>query len=77
MEKILLIYLGSNLGDKESNIASCIAMLGSYIEKTKIKTSSFYLTEPLYNVNQPSFLNIIVELKTVLHHSNYLIKFKR
>ena len=64
MSDTIYLSLGSNLGDKESNIASCIAMLGSYVENTEIRTSSFYLSEPLYNINQPSFLNIIVELKT-------------
>ena len=60
------LSIGSNIGDRESNIASSIAMLGSYIEISKIKSSSFYKTEPLYNENQPSFLNIILELETTL-----------
>ena len=58
------LSIGSNIGDKESNIASSIAILGSYIEISKIKSSSFYKTEPLYNENQPSFLNIVIELET-------------
>ena len=60
------LSIGSNIGDKESNIASSIAMLGSYIEISNIKSSSFYKTEPLYNENQPSFLNIVLELETTL-----------
>jgi 2-amino-4-hydroxy-6-hydroxymethyldihydropteridine diphosphokinase len=64
MNKVYL-SIGSNLGDKESNIASCIAMLGSSVEITNIKTSSFYSTEPLFNENQPSFLNIILEHDTI------------
>ena len=60
------LSIGSNIGDKESNIASSIAILGSYIEISNIKSSSFYKTEPLYNVNQPSFLNIVLELETTL-----------
>ena len=63
MNKVYL-SIGSNLGDKESNIASCIAILGSSIEISNIKTSSFYSTEPLFNTNQPSFLNIILEHET-------------
>ena len=63
MNKVYL-SIGSNLGDKESNIASCIAMLGTSVEITNIKTSSFYSTEPLFNTNQPSFLNIILEHET-------------
>ena len=41
------LSIGSNIGDRESNIASSIAMLGSYIEISKIRSSSFYKTEPL------------------------------
>ena len=73
MEKIYL-SIGSNLGDKESNIASCIAMLGSYIENTDIRTSSFYLSDPLYNTSQPTFINIIVELNTTFTPFQFLDK---
>tara|TARA_X000000950_G_scaffold78793_1_gene99093 strand:- start:768 stop:1277 length:510 start_codon:yes stop_codon:yes gene_type:complete len=60
------LSIGSNIGDRESSIASSIAMLGSYIEVSEIRSSSFYKTEPLYNENQPSFLNIVLELETTL-----------
>ena len=75
MNKVYL-SIGSNLGDKESNIASCIAMLGSYIEITNIKTSSFYSTEPLFNKNQPSFLNIILEHETTFSPFQLLDKIQ-
>jgi 2-amino-4-hydroxy-6-hydroxymethyldihydropteridine diphosphokinase len=75
MNKVYL-SIGSNLGDKESNIASCIAMLGSYVEITNIKTSSFYLTEPLFNQNQPSFLNIVLEHETTFSPFQLLDKIK-
>ena len=60
------LSIGSNIGDKEANMASCNALVGSYIEISNIKSSSFYNTEPLYNENQPSFLNIVLELETTL-----------
>ena len=59
MNKVYL-SIGSNLGDRESNIASSIAMLDSFDEITNIKSSSFYKTEPLFNENQPYFLNIVI-----------------
>ena len=74
MSDTIYLSLGSNLGDKESNIASCIAMLGAYVENTNIRTSSFYISEPLYNTNQPSFINIIVELKTTFTQFQFLDK---
>ena len=62
------------MGDRESNIASSIAMLGAYIENKDIRTSSFYVSEPLYNTNQPPFINIIVELNTVFTPFQFLDK---
>ena len=70
------LSIGSNIGDKESNIASSIAILGSYIEISKIKSSSFYKTEPLYNENQPSFLNIVIELETTFTAFQLLDKIR-
>jgi 2-amino-4-hydroxy-6-hydroxymethyldihydropteridine diphosphokinase len=49
-------------------------MLGAYVENTNIRTSSFYISEPLYNTNQPSFINIIVELKTTFTPFQFLDK---
>jgi len=66
IENKVYLSIGSNIGDKESNIASSIAMLGSYVEISKIRSSSFYKTQPLYNENQPYFLNIVLELETSL-----------
>ena len=74
MSNIVYLSLGSNLGVKEFNIASSIAMLGAYIENTDIRTSSFYLSEPLYNTNQPAFINIIVELNTLFPPFQFLDK---
>ena len=62
IENKVYLSIGSNIGDKESNIASSIAMLGSYVEISKIRSSSFYKTQPLYNENQPYFLNIVLNI---------------
>ena len=70
------LSIGSNIGDKESNIASSIAILGSYTEISEIKSSSFYKTEPLYNENQPSFLNIVIELETTFTAFQLLDKIR-
>ena len=65
IENKVYLSIGSNIGDKESNIASSIAMLGSFVEISKIRSSSFYKTQPLYNENQPFFLNIVLELSLI------------
>jgi 2-amino-4-hydroxy-6-hydroxymethyldihydropteridine diphosphokinase len=58
------IALGSNLGDRESALCSAIAalrLLGS-VEAN----SSFYETAPVGLLEQPDFLNAVVELRTDL-----------
>ena len=42
----------------------------------KIKSSSFYKTEPLDNENQPSFLNIVIELETTFTAFQLLDKIR-
>ena len=76
IEEKVYLSIGSNIGDRESNIASSIAMLGSYIEISKIKSSSFYETEPLYNEDQPAFLNIVLEIETSLTPFKLLDKIR-
>ena len=39
IEEKVYLSIGSNIGDRESNIASSIAMLGSYIEISKMLLS--------------------------------------
>ena len=76
IEEKVYLSIGSNIGDRESNIASSIAMLGSYIEISKIRSSSFYETEPLYNEDQPAFLNIVLEIETSLTPFKLLDKIR-
>ena len=74
MNEKVYLSIGSNLGDKESNIASSIAMLGSHVENKNIRTSSFYTSDPLYNKDQPIFINIVVELDTTFSPFQFLDK---
>tara|TARA_Y100001935_G_scaffold87177_1_gene72329 strand:+ start:409 stop:753 length:345 start_codon:yes stop_codon:yes gene_type:complete len=66
MNEIAFIGLGSNIGDRESNIFSAIAALDVRNEINVKKTASIYETEPLYNMEQPRFLNTVVEIETTL-----------
>ena len=60
------LSLGSNIGDRESNLAQATMALSINYEITDIKSSSYYETEPLYNKTQPDFLNSIVRFSTTL-----------
>ena len=68
MKKYSLVYLslGSNLGDRESNLAQAITALGINREIKEIRSASFYETEPMYNKNQGFFLNTVISCKTSL-----------
>jgi len=49
--------LGSNMGDREANLATAIQALSQKVTVTLI--SSIYETEPLGYLNQPWFLNVV------------------
>jgi 2-amino-4-hydroxy-6-hydroxymethyldihydropteridine diphosphokinase len=58
------IALGSNLGDRERTLHSAIAALRQLGSVNA--TSSFYETAPVGLLEQPDFLNAVVELRTAL-----------
>jgi 2-amino-4-hydroxy-6-hydroxymethyldihydropteridine diphosphokinase len=62
-----LVYssLGSNLGDREANLRAAIAALTPAGVRIK-KVSSLYETEPVDFLDQPWFLNCVVEAETEL-----------
>ena len=69
MIKIYKSYLslGSNIGDRESNIAQAITALGVYDSINNLESSSLYLTEPLYNLEQEYFINNVIGIETSLN----------
>jgi 2-amino-4-hydroxy-6-hydroxymethyldihydropteridine diphosphokinase len=59
------LSLGSNIGDRQANLRAAIAALhraGVHVRRT----SSFYETEPVDYLDQPWFLNCVVEAETEL-----------
>ena len=61
MTETVYFGLGSNLGDREKNVYSAMDLLKLVPGLSLVKTASFYESPPLYNTNQPSFLNSVVE----------------
>ena len=47
MYELVILSLGSNLGDREENLAAAITLLGTFNEVKNIKSASFYESEPL------------------------------
>jgi len=61
--QIIYLSLGSNVGDREANLRGAIAALAAAGVRVK-RVSSFYETEPVDLLEQPWFLNCVVEGET-------------
>ena len=59
----IFIALGSNLGDKESNMKEALQRLAQR-GVTVCKVSDFMATRPYGVTDQPDFLNAVAEIKT-------------
>jgi 2-amino-4-hydroxy-6-hydroxymethyldihydropteridine diphosphokinase len=63
--EIVFLSLGSNVGDRENNLCAAIAALSELGVKIK-QVSSIYETEPVDLLEQPWFLNCVVEGETTV-----------
>jgi len=63
MKKTVYLSLGSNLGDSAKNLRDAIAALGN-AGVSVVRVSSVYETEPVDYLDQPWFLNCVVEAET-------------
>jgi 2-amino-4-hydroxy-6-hydroxymethyldihydropteridine diphosphokinase len=63
--EIIFLSLGSNVGDREKNLRAAIAALPELGVQIK-KVSSIYETEPVDLLEQPWFLNCVVEGETTV-----------
>ena len=62
---IAVLSLGSNMGDRLSNLEKAIALLAG-LPASVSKKSGVYETAAWGNTNQPSFYNQVLEIKTDL-----------
>jgi 2-amino-4-hydroxy-6-hydroxymethyldihydropteridine diphosphokinase len=62
MHKLVYLSLGSNVGDRATNLNTAIEHLRALGEVAAV--SSFYETEPVEFAAQPWFLNCVVKLDT-------------
>jgi 2-amino-4-hydroxy-6-hydroxymethyldihydropteridine diphosphokinase len=63
--EIVFLSLGSNVGDREKNLRAAIAALPKLGVQIK-RVSSIYETEPVDLLEQPWFLNCVVEGETTV-----------
>ena len=60
------VALGSNLGEREVLLRAAIEQLSQLPETRLGKVSSLYDTAPVGELDQPNFLNAVVQLETAL-----------
>jgi len=61
---VVYLGLGSNVGNRQENLERALGFLSERLRVVKV--SSIYDTEPLGNVNQPRFLNLVCQVYTTL-----------
>ena len=66
MENVSYLSLGTNIGDKLDNLKCAINHLSSCENINVIEKSYIYESEPLYNLNQDKFFNIVLKIRTSL-----------
>ena len=67
---IVYLGLGSNMGDRRENLEKALEYLSQRLGA--ISKSSVYDTEPMENLAQPHFLNMVCQAKTMLKPEDLL-----
>ncbi len=62
--EVVYLGLGSNMGDRHDNLKKALDFLSQRLRIEKV--SSIYETEPIGNVEQPRFLNLVCRVHTML-----------
>ena len=62
----VFLSIGSNKGSRFENIKKCINLIGNKSNIEIINKSKIYETQPMYNLNQKYFLNMVILVKTSL-----------
>jgi len=60
------LSLGSNLDDREKNLRKAVSFLSDHSKIKVTEVSSIYQTSPVEYIDQPSFLNIVLEALILL-----------
>jgi len=71
---VVYLGLGSNMGNRQDNLGKALGFLSQRLRVEKV--SSVYDTEPVGNINQPRFLNLVCQVYTRLAPKELLILAK-
>ncbi|KIL52541.1 2-amino-4-hydroxy-6-hydroxymethyldihydropteridine diphosphokinase [Jeotgalibacillus soli] len=66
MTSIAYLSLGSNMGDRLTNLKAAVRRLRTFEEIDVTAVSSIYETDPVGFTDQEAFLNMVLEVKTSL-----------
>jgi 2-amino-4-hydroxy-6-hydroxymethyldihydropteridine diphosphokinase len=70
----VLLSLGANLGDRAANLRAAVAGLGRFLDVRAV--SAVYETAPMYETDQPAFLNLAAVAGTDLPPAALLAALK-
>ena len=71
---IAYLSLGSNMGDRQKNLDMALELLSRNLKIERV--SSVYDTEPVSDIQQPRFLNLVCQVHTTLAPAALLILAK-
>jgi 2-amino-4-hydroxy-6-hydroxymethyldihydropteridine diphosphokinase len=74
--KTAYLALGSNLGNREANLRDAVQRLEA-AEVRVLRRSSWYETAPQEMLDQPSFLNAVIEVETDLFPLQLLARIRQ
>jgi 2-amino-4-hydroxy-6-hydroxymethyldihydropteridine diphosphokinase len=74
---IVFIGIGSNEGNKISNIKSAIDLINLIIDCNVDKISSLYESTPYGDIEQDNFLNAVIKISTKLNPQELFIELKK
>ena len=75
--KLCALGLGSNLGNRAKHIHDALKLITARVPNTSvINTAHLYESEPMYETNQPAFLNSACMLETTLRPMQLLQQLK-
>ena len=72
----IFLGFGSNMGDRHKNLSIGCKLIDALPETDLVNLSSIYETPPLYNPEQRSFLNMVIEISSLFSPFELLIKIK-
>ena len=75
-KKTAYLGLGTNLGDRQENLAQAVKGLDSGPDLRVLRTSGIYETAPWGLTGQPDFLNMVAEVSTTLSPRQLLDRVK-